>query len=387
MCIIKQIVPLNYDVFCGMDTDKRSISAAIVEHNGQMRTMQMPSNGRNLVRYINNHYPGKRVAYAYEAGPTGYKLYDYITAEGNDCLVVSASNIPSTLGQRVKTNRLDAQKIAENLRGGQLHGINVPDEIYRNLRHLTQLRETLVKQSSATKNRIKSLLTFEGIDFPVTETSNSANNWSKAIIEKLKELECNPVVRFKLSQHLMTLTYCKFQILETSKAIRNYYKNQDELNRNFKYVTSIPGIGKTTAIELVARIGDWRYLERPTQIGSFLGLVPKEYSTGDTQNRGSITKTGNGRLRNKLIQCSWTAIKHDKELADFYQKVVQRNSPAYAKKVAIVAVARKLTMRIFAVLKEQREYTKEHSPRYLGNKDKTLPEGRLVFATDKTIVL
>lgn len=387
MTIMKQIVPLQYDIFCGMDTDKRSISAAILEHNGHLRTLQVPSDGRNLLGYIRNHYPGKRIAYAYEAGPTGYKLYDYITAEGNDCLVVSAASIPSAPGQRVKTNRLDAQKIAENLRGGQLHGINVPNELYRNLRHLTQLRETFVKQSSATKNRIKSLLTFEGIDFPETETSSSSNNWSKAVIEKLKELECSPVVRFKLDQHLTTLSYCKMQILETSKAIRNYYKGQEELSRNFKYLTSIPGIGKTTAIELVARIGDWRYLERPNQIGAFLGVVPRENSTGDTQNRGSITKTGNGRLRNKLVQCAWTAIKHDKELADFYQKIVKRNSPVYAKKVAIVAVTRKLTMRIFAVLKEQREYNKDHSPRYIDRQETSLPEERLGFAADKKIVL
>src|SRR5438132_12412999 len=86
----------------------------------------------------------QRVAFAYEAGPTGYGLYDGLVAQEFRCLIASPSMIPKAPGQRVKTNRLDSVGLTENLRGGQLKGIHVPSPLYRELRHLTQLRDTFV---------------------------------------------------------------------------------------------------------------------------------------------------------------------------------------------------------------------------------------------------
>jgi hypothetical protein len=93
-----------------------------------------------------------------------------------------------------------------------------------------------------------------------------------------------------------------------------------------------------------------------SQLGSFLGLVPTEHSTGEKVHRGSINRAGDRRLRSKLIQSAWAAIRKDPELLEFYQSVYKRHSPNQAARKAIVAVARKLTTRIFAILKEQRAY-------------------------------
>lgn len=98
------------------------------------------------------------MAFVYEAGPTGFGLYDELVAGGYPCLVVAPPMVPTAPGARVKTNRLDAPKLSENLRGGQLRSIHVPAPKYRELRHLGQLRDTHVGQLTATKCRIKALL-------------------------------------------------------------------------------------------------------------------------------------------------------------------------------------------------------------------------------------
>ncbi len=346
-------LPRDYDVFSGLDVDKKSISATFLEHNGNMRVIRIPYNVKNLMGYVTNHYSGQRVAFAYEAGPTGFKLYDELTKHGYFCLITSASNIPTARGERVKTNRLDSQKISLNLRGGQLKPVHVPTETYRHLRHLTQLRDTFVKQMKATKCRIKSLLLYEGIPFPEAPPSSG---WSSHVINELQSLHCPPAVRFKLDRLLLSLRFFHTNILETTRAIRVFCRSDAELICNIGYLMSIPGIGWATASQLLARIGDWRQLQRVEQLGSFLGLVPRENSTGDEVNRGSITRLGDSRLRNKLIQCAWASIRRDPQLREFYRRIFKRHPGRYAARKAIVAVARKLTSRIFAVLSQQRNY-------------------------------
>ena len=110
------------------------------------------------------------------------------------------------------------------------------------------------------------------------------------------------------------------------------------------------------ATHLVARLGDWRQITNVRQIAGFLGLVSSEHSTGDKENRGAITRIGDSRLRNKLIQSAWTAIRKDPELRAFYRRIYQRHPKKVAARKAIVAVARKLTTRMYAVLKQQRPF-------------------------------
>jgi len=110
------------------------------------------------------------------------------------------------------------------------------------------------------------------------------------------------------------------------------------------------------AAHLVARLGDPHQISNGRQIAAFLGLVSSEHSTGDKENRGPITRAGDSRLRNKLIQSAWITIGKDPELQAFYRRIYQRHPKKVAARKAIVAVARKLTTRIYAVLKEQRPF-------------------------------
>jgi transposase len=349
----KAFVPRDYDVFAGLDVDKKSISVTFTNHQGFIRSLRMPHSAEHLVNHVRKHFPDQKVAFAYEAGPTGYGLYDGLVAKSYPCLIASPSMIPKAPGQRVKTNRLDGVSLSENLRGGQLKAIHVPSPIYRELRHLTQLRDTFVSEMVGMKQRVKSLLLLEGIAFP---PAPAGSQWSFRVKAKLRKLACSGTVRFKLDELLDSLEFNEKRVVKTTREIRRFCQNDPELSRCMKYVMSVSGIGWIVASQLLARIGDWRELKNVRQLAAFLGLVPTEHSTGERTDRGSITHTGDGRLRSKLIQASWSAIRQDDELREFFRSVCQSHAHHLASRVAIVAVARKLSVRISVVLMKQRPY-------------------------------
>jgi len=264
--------------------------------------------------------------------------------------------IPTAPGQRVKTNRLDSKKITEALRAGQLKSIHVPSTTYRHLRHLTKIRDLMVRQIGGTKCRIKALLLFEGIPFP--EAPRKSHYWSRSVIVQLHKLSGSGAVRFRLDRYLEALEFQWQQYWKITREMRTFCRRDPELKRCLFYLTSIPGIGQIVAPHLLARIGPGQNLEehRGHELAAFLGLVPTEHSTGDRVHRGSITRAGDKRLRSKLIQSAWTAIRQDPQLREFYRSVYRRHPQHLAARKAIVAVARKLTTRIFAVLKEQRPF-------------------------------
>ena len=347
------VKPLEFDLFCGMDVDKKSISVTFVSHDGFVRSMKIPYDSANLIQYVQRRFPDKRIAFIYEAGPTGFGLYDDLVARGYVCLVIAPTQMERSPADRVKTNRLDSRKLAEKLRGGSAKGIHVPNRLYRDLRHLVHLREVFVRAQQATKLRIKMLLIFEGIRFPAPTPKE---RWSRQSVANLYKLEAGTAIRFNLDHYLETLQFTADQLKKIHAQIARFSKEESEICRSIDLLCTIPGIGKVVAVYLVARIGDWRNLRSPRQIAALLGMIPVEDSTGDRIRKGSISRMGDPITRSKLIETAWTSIRHDPELKDFYERIKSRNPAPIAGRKAIVAVARKLTARIFAVLKYQRPY-------------------------------
>lgn len=348
-----EIQPSQFDLFVGMDVDKKSIVTTTLDKDKIIKNQKFPYDANNIIKYYSRNYGDKKIAFVYEAGPTGYGLYDELTNKGYVCLIVSPSKVPVIPGARVKTNRLDSIKLAESLRGGQIKGIRVPRGIYRTLRHLVQMRDTFVKQCTATKCRIKALLLMEGLPFP-TESSN--NRWSRAVLCELSINKIYQGIRFKLDRLLELLEFAHKQQINTQREIRRICKTDEDTIESINYMKSIPGIGWIIASEMLVRIGDWKLLKNVRELGAFLGLTPSENSTGEKECKGNITKNGSSRLRNKLIEGSWSAIRQDGELAEFYRNVYKRHPRDRAARKAIVAVARKLTCRIYRVLKDRRFY-------------------------------
>ena len=346
-----RIIPAQFDIFAGLDVDKKSMATTFIDHGSLFKSLRLPYSSTQLLNYVDKHFPGKRIAFVYEAGPTGFGLHDDLLAQHRTCLVVASSMVATAPGNRVKTNRLDSKKLSVQLRGGELRGIHVPGRSYRELRHLVQLRDTQTRQLTATKCRIKALLLYEGIAFP-----DSRGHWNAAAIDKLRRLPCTSEVRFKLDHLIGTLYFHFNSAALVQKRIRQFCQNDPELRQSISLLSSLPGVGGITAAHAVARFGDWREIKNVRQIAGFLGLVSSEHSTGEKQNRGPITRSGDSRLRNKIIQCAWVAINKDPELRAFYRSIYARQPKKVAARKAIVAVARKLTMRMYVVLKEQRPY-------------------------------
>ena len=344
----------DFEVFCGMDVSKKSISLTFLTIDGSMRSLKLPYDSSAVMNYMRRHYPGKRVAFVYEAGPTGFGLYDDLRAGGFICMICAPSMVLQAPGERVKTDRRDSRKLAEQLKANQLKGIHIPEGNYRGLRHLAKLRKKCAGRKAAVKLQIKSLLLHEQIQFP---TVGKRPNWSNATIERLRNLDCSGPIRFKLDRYLQHLEFWHREILCVQKELKRFCKDDPELRKCVHLLMSIPGIGEVIAIYLLSRIGDWRLLKNSRQLGAFFGLTPSEHSTGGNVNRGPITRMGDRLSRALLIEAAWIAIRQDPELADCYWGLFYANNANKdASRKAIVAVARRLTNRIYAILTQQRSY-------------------------------
>jgi len=345
--------PATFDTYIGNDVDKRSYCLTVRDHHKVIMTKTIPADPKNLYNFIKHNFGDSKVVVGYEAGPTGFGLYDYLTGRNQSCVVIPTSSIPHAANERVKTNKIDATKLSSMLKEGAFSPVRVPEEPYRDLRNFVRLRFNYIRGQQVSKQRIKSLLLYNSLHTACPEIEK---NWSGRAIERLKTLECSDSVRLRLDMLLEDLSYNREHLLKVGKHLRAFCKNTSEIKDYMRYLCSIPGIGIITASATLGRIGNPLNLKGPREIGAFVGVVPTEHSTGDDTHRGSITRIGDGNLRSLLVEAAWVSIRHDKELEQFYNRIRKRHHPAIGSRKAIVAVARKLTLRIYRVLKERREY-------------------------------
>lgn len=348
--------PKDFDIFVGIDVDKKSFSFTVKDHEHMNIQKRMTASPENLHHYLTNTFKKKRVICAYEVGGTGYRLHDYMMERNIPCLMVSPPSMPVPSNSRVKTNRLDSDKITTALKAGELPSIHVPDQDYRDLRHLLRCREDYVLQGRIAKQRIKALLLFAGLHESIKEP---LVNWSSSYIKALKKLICpTQATRQRLDMLLVDLDYNRQQNLNVLKSLRDFCNNHPSIHQHCQHVDSIPGVGFITAISMVGYIGDPTFLDNPRQLAAFIGVVPRERSTGNKVRKGGITHLGSPILRSLLIEAAWIAKKKIDMLDKFYHRVYAKNKydSGIAARKAIVAVARKLTTIIYRVLKEQRDY-------------------------------
>lgn len=351
--MISNYRPVDWDIFIGIDVDKSSFAFTVKDHGHMNRSKKIPADPERFYNYIQNNFSDKSVLCAYEAGPTGYGLYDTLKAKGQPCLVVSPMSIPKPPNQRVKNNRIDSNKLSRHLKNGDLKSIRVPQGKYRELRHLVRIRDNYCKNQMIAKQRIKALLLFDNLHPALKDVDQ---NWSNNYIKQLKILKCTPAVRQRLDMLLMDLQFARQQIVEATRMLRVFCKNDAEIKTNLKYLISVDGIGFITATLLLSHIGDPKNLRNVRELGAFIGVVPSEYSTGNAVHKGSITHLGSRRLRSVLVEAAWAAVRKNTQLNQFYHRVKAKHHPKMAARKAIVAVARKLTCIIYAVLKEQRMF-------------------------------
>ena len=339
----------DYDLLIPMDVDKKKIHAVIMDQERILGKMTFPYDAQNIFQYVQKKFAGQKVLFAYEAGPTGYGLYDFFMEKKANCVVAVPSMIPRAPGERVKTNRLDAVRLGHQLKGGELKFVQVPEKLYRDLKHLVRLRCRYGKGIIATKNRLKGIFLFEGLAFP-------EGKWSSRVINELKQVCYRQAVAFKVGELLRDFEYYRKEELTVKAEIRRFCRSNQELKDDVGYLMSLPGVGWIVSTYILAAIGGRKHLKNTASTCHFFGLGPREHSTGELIRRGSITAAGDPTGRKMIIQAAWVAVRKDQALRDYFWKIFARNPKQIAKQKAIVAVARKLLCRMHAVLRDQRLY-------------------------------
>jgi transposase len=291
------------EAFIGIDTSKLKNAVAIAEggRQGEVRYLgeidTTDAATRKLVAKLSAKYD--KLTFCYEAGPTGYGLQRLITSLGHASLVVAPSLIPRKAGDRVKTNRRDAESLARNLRAGELTAVWVPDERHEAMRDLSRAREAAVDDLKSKRQQVSSLLLRLGLHYPGKKTWGKAHrNWLAG--QKLGQLE----QRLVFEEYLLAERQARDRIERLEQAIREAVPRWS-LAEFVTALMAMRGIDLVAAVTIMAEIGDLSRFASPRELMGYLGLVPSESSTGDSVKRGAITKAGNRRARRILVEAAW----------------------------------------------------------------------------------
>jgi len=230
-----------------------------------------------------------------------------------------------------------------------LHSIFIPGEQQEADRLFFRHRKRIWKDLCRCKNRIKGMLAFSGIDIP--EQYDNAS-WSHNFINWLKAIDCKQHSRRRaLDYMIMQVEYLRKELLSISNELRKMMREK-RYNTNYYLLRTIPGIGPLTAASILVEIGDVKRFETFYHLNSFVGLLPMEHSSGQTENKLRLTVRKHRQLRSDLVESAWTARRTDPAMALYFQEQIKRKDS----KIVIVKIARKLLNRIRFVLLNQQPY-------------------------------
>lgn len=297
----------NIAAFVALDTSKLRNAVAIAEEgrSGEVRFFGEIDNTAEVTAKLVKKLAAKyeRLAFCYEAGPTGYGLYRQITDLGHACMVVAPSLIPKKPGDRVKTNRRDALELAKLLRAGELTAVWVPDARHEAMRDLTRARGAGVQDVRMKGQQVSAFLLRLGRHYAGKKT------WTKAHMNWLASQQFeHPEQRIAFEELLLATHQARERVARLEEAIRLAVPNWS-LAEVVQALMAMRGIDLVTATAFLAEIGDLSRFATPRELMAYLGLVPSERSTGDRIERGPITKAGNRRARRLLIESAW-AYRH-----------------------------------------------------------------------------
>lgn len=240
-----------------------------------------------------------QVRVSYEAGPCGYELYRRLNKAGLKCEVAAPSLTPRKPGERVKTNRRDALKIARNLRANELTFIAVPDQGRESLRELTRGRSAVQKDVVRIRHQVIKLLLRYG------QRYREGKAWTRRFWGWLGKIKlAGEYTQNVLDEMLITLEHRTNQLARFDKMIEEAAKRPEYLPY-LNALRVLRGINTLSAMIILAELGDLRRFPTAPQLMAAIGLVPSEYSTGEKTSRYSITKTGNAHVRHIVIEAAW----------------------------------------------------------------------------------
>lgn len=292
-------------LFVGLDVHAETIAVAVAEEGKEeVRSLGVIANRRESIRkMVARLGPAKQIQACYEAGPTGYVLYWQLTGMGVACEVIAPSLVPRKPGERVKTDRRDAEKLARSYRSGDLTAVWVPDAAVEALRDLVRAREAAKSDQLKARHRLGKFLLRHDRQRPKGMTA-----WTGKHVEWIKshvhfDL---PALEATLEDYLHEVEHVAGRIRKLEKAIDEAIQAAaPEVREVIEALQALRGVAQMTAATIVSELGCLSRFENPRPLMGYSGLVPSEHSSGNRVVRGSITKTGNAHLRRVLVEAAW----------------------------------------------------------------------------------
>ena len=254
----------------------------------------------SLLKALGSVGPPEALRIVYEAGPCGYGLVRELRTRGYQCEVVAASKIPRQPGERIKTDRRDALKLASLARAGELVSVTVPDERDEALRDLSRSREDATRARLKARQQLKAMLLRHGKRY------TGKSSWTAAHERYLASTSfAHPAQDIAFVEYRHAIREAHERVERIVEALRAQVKTW-RMRCVVEALMSLRGIDFVAAVTLVAELGDLRRFAHPRDLMGYLGLVPSEHSSGNTRRLGEITKTGNGHARRILIEAAWS---------------------------------------------------------------------------------
>ena len=356
--------------FVGLDVHAETIAVAVAEQAGEIRSLGVIPNREDSVRkLVKKLGPVEDLRFCYEAGPTGYALYWQLTKLEAKCDVVAPTLIPVKAGDRVKTDRRDALKLARNYRAGELTAVWVPDAAHEALRDVVRAREAAKKDQLRARHRLSKFLLRHGRRPPM-----GVKAWTMKYLEWVKrEVHFEQLAQeTTLVDYLHEVEHVAARIARLDGAITEAVKcSPPQMRAVIEALQALRGIAQISAATVVAEVGELSRFARAKQLMAYAGIVASEDSSGERTRRGNITKTGNAHLRRVVVEAAWayryrpavggtlrkrqeTVSEETKEIAwkaqqrlhERYRKLLARGKN---KGVVVTAVGRELLGFIWAI--------------------------------------
>jgi transposase len=290
--------------FVGLDVHAETIAVAVAEPGGEVRSLGIIPNKLESVRkLVGKLGPAPQLKCCYEAGPTGYVLYWQLTQLGVACEVIAPTLVPTKAGDRVKTDRRDAEKLARCYRAGELTAVWVPDAEHEALRDLVRAREAAKKDQLRARHRLGKFLLRHG-----KRPADAGKAWTKKYLEWIKTHVrfAEAALEATLAHYLEEVDHAAAQIVKLEQAIdQAVAKANPEIRAVIEALQALRGVAQMTAATIVCELGSLSRFESPRQLMGYSGLVSREHSSGNRIQRGAITKTGNAHLRRVLVEAAW----------------------------------------------------------------------------------
>ncbi|MBW7907292.1 MAG: IS110 family transposase [Phycisphaerae bacterium] len=360
-------------IYLGLDVHKDSITVAVLPAGASAPTRvdRLSSDLAKLRRFCERLAAQGEVRACYEASGAGYVIQRAMTGWGMACEVIAPSLIPTKPGVQRKHDKHDAVQLARLYRAGELTVVRIPTEAEERVRDVVRCRETFQREILKSRHYILKFLARRGFVY------REGGNWTQGHYEWLRQLaaERSPLAsedRRVFSEYLGLLEY-KLARRDALDAEIEALALTPALAGAVRRLQCFRGVNLHAAMVLATELVDWRRFRSPRQLMAYLGLVPREHSSGDRERRGSLTKAGNTHCRHVLVQAAWAyryqpkigialkrrqqgqdphviahAWKAQHRLHTRYQRLAFRLKP----QLAVVAVARELVGFLWGVMQD-----------------------------------